>query len=260
VSKGVVGERFFYVHLQKTAGTSLVMRLRHAFGENAVYPCDEIDGARDQRTIMVDHLIDRWHQRGDEIAVVAGHFPMATIDLLDADFSTFTVLRDPVERTLSYLRYHRMFFPADAHLSLEEVYEDPFRFDGMIHNHMTKMFSLGVDEIQPAGMLTVMPIDRQRCETAKRQLELVDVVGLQEEFGSFCDELSLRFDLDLGPELIANATRQEAVDDSLRDRIAHDNAFDVELYQYAQDLVATRADAKKLVSSSPISPVSPISP
>ncbi len=233
-------ERFFYVHLQKTAGTSLLMRLRHAFGDTAVYPCDELDGARDQRTIMVDHLVDRWHQRGDDIKVVAGHFPLATVELLDADFTTFTVLRDPVERTLSYLRYHKMFFPADAHLSLEEIYEDPFRFDGMIHNHMTKMFSLTVDEIQPAGMLTVQPIDNERLETAKRELELIDVVGLQETFDDFCAELTQRFGIDLGPELTANATRAEPVDDDLRQRIARDNAADVELYQFAQNLVAAR--------------------
>ena len=30
-------ERFFFVHLQKTAGTSLRIRLQHQFGEAAVY-------------------------------------------------------------------------------------------------------------------------------------------------------------------------------------------------------------------------------
>ena len=30
--------RYFFVHLQKTAGTALFRRLRHAVGTDAVYP------------------------------------------------------------------------------------------------------------------------------------------------------------------------------------------------------------------------------
>ena len=39
--------------------------------------------------------------------MVTGHFPLCTTELLGGAFTTFTVLRDPVERTLSYLRHHR---------------------------------------------------------------------------------------------------------------------------------------------------------
>ena len=79
--------------------------------------------------------------RGDEIRVVTGHFPLCTTELLGAQFITLTILRDPVERTLSALRHHREKTPADSERSLEEIYEDPFRFE-LVHNHMVKMFSL----------------------------------------------------------------------------------------------------------------------
>ena len=57
--------------------------------------------------------------------MIAGHFPLCTIELLDAEFTTLTVLRHPVERTLSYLRHHRDTTPADSERSLEELYEQP---------------------------------------------------------------------------------------------------------------------------------------
>ncbi len=59
-------------------------------------------------------LLERWKARRDEIRVVTGHFPLCVTELLDADFATFTVLRDPVERTLSYLRHHRDTTPPTA--------------------------------------------------------------------------------------------------------------------------------------------------
>src|SRR5690606_26706641 len=129
-----------FVHLQKTAGTSLRERLKEHFGEAGVYP-NRSDGP-DVFTqyLDVDNLFERMRVRGHEVQVVCGHFPFCTMELLKGSFTTFTVLREPVERTLSYLRHHRARTPEDRDKSLEEIYDDPFRFHGLAHNHMTKMF------------------------------------------------------------------------------------------------------------------------
>ena len=123
--------RFFIVHMQKSAGTSLRDRLRNHFPESAIYP-NRTDGA-DKRVSVISlrHLLERWDARGDEIRLVAGHFPLATTEVLGAPFVTLTVLRPPVERTLSYLRHQRGINKADAEKSLEEIYEDPFRFNAL---------------------------------------------------------------------------------------------------------------------------------
>ena len=39
-----MSERYFFVHLQKTAGTTLFRRLKHHFGAAAVYPMPEYQG------------------------------------------------------------------------------------------------------------------------------------------------------------------------------------------------------------------------
>lgn len=230
--------RFFFVHVQKTGGTALQMRLKEQFSAREIYP-DATDGDPliGAPQLSIELLLDRWKVRAPEIRVVTGHFPLCTTELLDGAFTTMTLLRDPVERTLSYLRHHRAW--EDHGRSLEEIYEDPFRFHGFIHNHMVKMFSLRSDEMT-GGMLTLVAFTREDLIRAENQLATVDVVGLQERFGDFCAGLERRFSWQLGRPRFANRTEPEDVPESFRRRIADDNALDVELYEHARELVASR--------------------
>ena len=180
--------RYFFCHLQKTAGTTLIRRIRGGFPERAVYPLPT-DGDPIARVISVEHLLSIWETRGDEIRVVTGHFPLCTAELLGGGFTTLTVLRHPLERTASYLRHHRRSTPEDADLTLEQIYDDGFRFRGLIHNHMTKMLSLDPEEMSD-GALTRVSFTRERLARAKERLASVDVVGIQEDFQTLCRDLS----------------------------------------------------------------------
>jgi Sulfotransferase family len=235
--------RFFFCHLQKTAGTSLILRVRRNYPSEAIYP-NKSDGDIVTSVISVEHLLARWAARGDHVRFVSGHFPLCTTELLGGDFITLTVLREPVGRTLSYLRHYRDMTPADADLTLEEVYDDDFRFHGLIHNHMTKMLSLLPEEMD-AGALTRVEFDSERLERAKRRLASVDALGLQEELDAFCDQIADRFEWRLGPSLRANRTRADEVSPELRARILTDNALDLELYDFARDLVARRGTIRE---------------
>lgn len=231
-------QRFFFVHLQKTAGTTLLIRLQNQFGTSAIYP-DDSDGELfgNMPQMNVDLLVERWPSRREEVRVLAGHFPLCTADLLGDRFTTFTVLREPVERTLSYLRHHRKLTPEDVGKSLEEIYEDPVRMARLVHNHMVKMFSLTTDEMT-GWMMTTVDFTPEHLERAKARLATVDVVGIQEDFDAFCGELESRFGWDLGEPVVANDTPHEPVSDAFRARIAADNALDVELYEFAREHVA----------------------
>ena len=188
---------------------------------------------------MVPHLLERWSARGDQIQVVTGHFPLCTTELLGGTWRTFTVLRDPVERTLSYLRHHRVLTPADADVPLEEIYDDPLRFDGLVHNHMVKMLALRPDEMA-AGAMTVVDFGPQHLERAIAALEAIEVIGVQDELEAFCDALAARFGWALGPPQFSNRTRPVEVPESFRRRIAADSALDVALVEHARELLARR--------------------
>ena len=153
--------RCFFVHMQKTAGTALRQGMINHFGKRAVYPTQGVDGTNPTQLVTsTDYLRERLAARGDEIEAITGHFPLCTMELLDGRYTTLTLLREPVERTLSYLRHHRKEEPADRDKSLEEIYEDPFRFNSFVHNHMTKMLSLTPAEMTD-GMLTPLELDRE---------------------------------------------------------------------------------------------------
>ena len=231
-------ERFFFVHMQKTGGVSLYLRIQREFGERGVYPdAGDGDPVGVSPQIMLPVLLDRWAARRDEIRVVTGHFPLCTTELLDADFRTFTVLRDPVERTLSYLRHHRLTTPADRGRPLEEIYEDTGNFRHFIENHMVKMLSLTAKEMRPTAMMTIVDLDSARLESAKDALEGMDAFGLQEDLEGLAGRLEELYGWRLGPPVHENVTETVEVPNSFRRRIAEDNELDVELHQHARNLL-----------------------
>jgi Sulfotransferase family len=235
--------RFFVAHMQKTAGTTLRDRLRASFTDEQIYP-NASDGT-DARVavISVSHLQKRWAARGAQIRLLTGHFPVRTGELLGVPFVTMTILRHPVDRTLSFLRHQaeRRQRGATEDTPLVEIYEEPFRFVHMIQNHMVRMLSLSPEEmLGHDGVLTPVAYTRERLARAKEALAGLDLFGLQDRFEEFCDELAGRYGLDVGKALRQNTTEPAEVSDSLADRIAEDNALDMELYDYACGLYNER--------------------
>jgi hypothetical protein len=232
--------RFFFVHLQKTGGTALFRRLRIHFGSDHVYPMPQFQGSPDT-SLGVELLLDRFAAHREHIKVITGHFPLCVVDLLPVEFETFTLLREPVERALSFLRHQRQEEPRFAGSSLAEIYADPMCRDVLVRNHMVRMLSLTVGEMSD-GALTRVVVDEARVERAKYILEKqIDVMGIQEEFDPFCEMLAERYGWDLGPPQFANRSQPVEVDEGLRDQIASDNEMDAELYRFAVELWNRRA-------------------
>lgn len=244
-------QRFFVAHMQKTAGTTLRDRLRNTYREEQIYPngSDGPDGRIS--VISVSHLQERWKVRGEGIRLLTGHFPVRTPEVLEprADFVTVTILRDPVERILSFLRHQaeRRQRGAEPDTPLWEIYSDRTRFDLMIHNHMTRILSLTPEEFVPGdGVLVTVPYDEARLEMAKEALAGLDLFGLQHQLDEFCTQLAERYGLDVGEPTRSNTTERDDVPDGLVERILEDNALDVELYAWACKLYEQRQEASAL--------------
>jgi hypothetical protein len=224
-------QHWFFVHLHKTAGTALLQRLRLALGNDRVYPTAP-DNWTYFATMNLDLLRRRFAEQADRIRVVTGHF---------------TVLRDPVERTLSALRDMRERDAEHRGKALEAIYADPVKFRCLIQNHMVKMLAMTREEMTD-GFLTALDLDADHLERAKRNLaERVDVWGVQEHFEEFCTELTRRFGWDLGPPRFANRSTPHPAEDGLRERIAEDNELDIELYRFALELREQRSPAPSTI-------------
>ena len=68
----------------------------------------------------------------------------------------------------------------------------------------------------------------------------VDTFGLQERFDDLCAELGRRWGLQTGEPLRTNTTAPTAVPPGFAERIAEDNALDMELYEYGCRLYEER--------------------
>jgi len=235
-----VPEKYFFIHCLKTAGTSLFFQLRNQIFDKAeVFPTDNEMG-NPLASFDVGFLKEKVQIPNSRIRLITGHFPYCTMEILGDKFKTFTVVREPVARTISYLKHHRKLTPEDQHKTLEEIYDDPFRFEAQIHNHMVKMFSLTPENGQD-GMLIKIDFSEADLALAKENLKTVTVIGSQENYAEFCDELTHSFGWHFRNLIKGNVSEEnEPVSEAFKTRILKDNALDVEFYHFALKLIQAR--------------------
>jgi hypothetical protein len=252
--------RFFFIHLMKTGGTSFVFQMLQNFERDEAYP-SPID--RNSPTDVTPYasipkMLALSPERRARIRVYAGHLPYVASELLGEELIRLTLLRDPVERTVSMLKHVKRLNVRYAEHALDAIYDDPEIFRNFIENYQTRVFALTADERERAiaaasSAGATKPIERgtainpRRFEQAKANLAKVDVIGLNEEYGAFLDEIHTRFGW--WPDGLTQHARANVSSEGwsaapeLRRRIADDNAFDMEFYAYARELVTGRRPA-----------------
>ena len=226
----------------RTGGTTFEQQLRKNFPRADVYPNPDLDFPDGDvlHHLDVAYLLGLPPDRRAAIRFFYGHFPFVVAEMLDPRLVTLTVLRDPVERTISLIRVMREQRPAWRERTLEDLYDDEQMFPRLIHNHQTKLFSMTADD-HPRSYRDEIDVDASRLALAKQNLAHVDLVGLTERFGEFLAMLRTRFGWRLSEEARMNAaleTHEESP--GLRRRIAADNEIDVEFYEHARELVTER--------------------
>jgi hypothetical protein len=236
-------ERYFFVHIMKTGGTTFLQQLLRNFAPEEVYPNHELDFDAEHflKHLSVEYLLSLSEERRQTIRVYAGHFPYVATEMLDLDLVTLTVLREPVARAVSLLQQLKHNGPRHQLSTLDQIYADPLVFVRLASNHQTKIFCTRADD-QPVNFRNEIEIDADRFALAKRNLAQVDVLGFTEQFDAFLDELERRFGWHFDRELRANSTSGiEDASSDLRRRIAEDNQLDLELYEYARSLMKEKA-------------------
>ncbi len=230
------GQRFFFLHIMKTGGASLRQHVYANFPAGAVYPYKKLDPDMHAANYDVAYLLGLPAERHATIQAYTGHFPFVVTELLPYDTFTFTILREPVARTISYLKHCKRYHDQHRDLSLEQIYEDEFFYPCFIENHQTKNFAMTTDDRMQSYM-DPMDVDDRRLQIAKENLAKVDLVGVNDRYDEFVAQMRARFGWTFAdlPDKRVGSERWE-VDDALRRRIARDNAADVELYEYARRL------------------------
>lgn len=177
--------RILFVHIAKTAGTSMRRMLEREFGAQRVYPGSPhlrlLPGARYPHGSEMLRNFDRLPPHN----VLTGHVTAAMADMLPVPYRTATFLREPVQRSLSMLGHFSrgMKVPAATLLADRE-------FVALnIADFQTRM--LGADGV--CDPHEVGPADGPMLERATQRLGSLDFVGLTERFGESCALFDARF-------------------------------------------------------------------
>lgn len=234
-------QRFFFIHVQKTAGTSFRQHLKANFAPAQIYPPTNMRMVEYlDRYVDAASLVALPPPERDAFTMVHGHYPHVTVGRVGGERITISILRDPVDRVVSLLRMNAKVREGDEGKCLEEIYEDRLFFDMQIKDHQAKVFGM-VERDESNCVLRDVTMDQERLAIAESNLESVDLLGFQDDLDGLLERLVHRFGWTRAPEPSReNVSEGREASDALRRRIAADNPIDQEFWAFACELRAGR--------------------
>ena len=229
--------KFLFLHLPKTAGTSLRLALQEAYGPEAVSP-------HVNACFLQNENLDLLNQ----YTFICGHLSFADARRLFPDAATFTVVREPVERCISWYWYARaatinqsagsefLDVQAAKNFDMDTFFSLPWGVTfHNIHNRMTRQ--LGSHACDRYANLEAA---YQQAQNTLRQCLWI---GRQDQLEEDMQRLSRLFPKLSGLTLprknvTENRTNQRTISSITLKNIQAHNRFDQPLYEQACELSA----------------------
>jgi hypothetical protein len=232
------GAPLFFIHIMKTAGTSLRNNIRAHFDDRELYPSRLYDADLFEAHTSIAYLLSIPAERRDRIRAYMGHFPYVATQLLGQEVTTLTTLRQPVDRAISHLKHLSVWSPEHKDLSLEAIYEDRILHPCFLRNHQSKIFALSAED-NPRTYRDVLEVDDQRLALAKQNLASVDLIGVVERYDELLRAIEGRFGWTIDASIRLRVGPPDDVPSALRRRIERDNEADLDFYEYACRLLSS---------------------
>lgn len=249
----------FFIHVMKAGGTSFNHALAEHFPPEARYPTDSMRAPAIAKVDMAGLVaLDAETMRRTRFFSV--HMLAAISELLDlSDLLRVTVLRDPVERTISHL--HHIISRQDRHDDVLALYRDE-TWRSRLTNYQTQIFAdpvpmrdeqateedktfrlpKGIDpERMKPRLLTAIArphaVDEDDLRSAIRRLDAFDVVGVTTQLDPTLHHVLGLLGRDHPMVLRLNRRNEEhEVSPELRRLIEADTQLDRALYDHARRL------------------------
>jgi len=220
------GEAIIFLHVPKTAGTTLNRLIEWEYPIFQMYSIDPV-----LFEWSAAHLRNLPRERLAKTRMFKGHMLFGLHEVLPQPSTYITVLRDPVERSLSAFYYMRTY-------KLHPLYWKLRRENWTLERYIERTTRDNVQCKVIAGANYHAPCTDEIFETAKQHLDrYFSVVGLSERLEESLALMKLRFGWQLKSYSAFNVTRSrpkkgdlsQTTLDLIRDR----NKYDVELYRLA---------------------------
>ena len=264
---GGSGPLIVVYHIQKTAGTSLrrVVRANVPPAEREVTPYLH-KSARTPSELLTWH--DSWYRSLDEdrrarLCCVMSHWAGYLLPALDRPADALVLVREPVDRTLSYYWFkQRRRGPQRPLEPLDRLYElrgdrsdgerRPALWNQLCNWQSRALLSVFYDVTELGHSRGPSPDADLWRERLQELVSGVFFVGIQDRLDEYLDELASRYGWDVFvPRSKVNPIRpDEAAPDSLRETILEHNWLDAELYDLCRRAQASRRAAPAEPSSS----------
>ncbi len=221
-------EAVIFLHVPKTAGTTLNRLIEWEYGLFQMYSVDPV-----LFEWSAAHLRKLPQRRLRKIRIFKGHMLFGLHEVLPQRATYITVLRDPVERMLSAFYYMRTY-------KLHPLYWKFRRENWTLEQFVERTTRHDVQCKIMAGAEYNSPCTTAILEKAQHHMhDCFSVVGLSERFEESLALLKLRFGWQLKSYSTFNVTRSRPkkgdLSKSILDLIMEKNSFDVILYQTAAE-------------------------
>ncbi len=168
-------EVIVFYHLPKSGGTTLNAILKRNYPAEAFVECGP-----DTHAFVAE--LKTWPaERLAAIRLLQGHFPFGLHDLLPQPARCFTLLRDPIERVISYYYHARR---DRAHYLYDLIHDNDWSLADLLASGTALMMNDGQVRLLSAvwGDAPFGGVDESMLAKAIANLRACDMVGVTEQF------------------------------------------------------------------------------
>jgi hypothetical protein len=230
-------DRWVFVHIMKTAGTSFRNMLAETPAASPYPTKAELEQNPKRWYLGPRELLARIE--GGELDLserkfLCGHYSANLATLLPGNWRTVTFLRDPVRRSLSMIMHHHR---EQGRLSrilrpnVMRILDDERFVSHMIRDYQTRVFAADAG----ASVHAPLAIDDPTFERARARLLDVEMVGLTEQFGQSLELFSSMSGLRFASLPHVNKGRSHTWTEAEIARIRTLVPRDLELYEVARE-------------------------
>ena len=232
---------WFFIHIMKSAGTSLRWTLEEQLG-TAVYPTrDELSSNPITGQYLHSNEFIQYANTGStnvrDKRFIFGHYPFVVTESLIFNVKSAAFFREPIQRSISMINHRKTYGNTELkNFSAIEILQNEAFVRRQIRNYQTKVFAINDLEINAND---VFDVDDSAFSRASDNLAKLDFVGITEHMSCSMKLFGKRSGFDVPTSIRkfnVGKPNQIEVNGELISRLQQELHYDLQLYELAKSI------------------------